>query len=198
MGHGREQGSEVARQAAGYRGPAVEPGGRGLDHRPGVLAPPGEGFEQHEPERVDVNGGVDRLAPHLLGRQIGGGARNRARCGGDRAVERAGDPEIGEAGFAAVVEQDVRGLDVAVDEAARVDVGQCGREPGAQAQDVGGGQGSFVEARGERGPVDQVGDEIGAAVRAGLGAAVVQRDQPGMAQRAQRLDLPVLLDPVPG
>jgi hypothetical protein len=83
-------------------------------------------------------------------------------------------PKSARRGLAAVVEQDVRGLHVAVDEAPFVDVGERRRQRPGQLADLAHGERPALHARRQGGAVDEVGDDVGAPVGAGLGAAVVQ------------------------
>ena len=76
----------------------------------------GQELVEDAAERVDVRLLVDRLAARLLGRDVVAGSHDRA---GDRHpvdVERMGDAEVGYLRAAVGVDQDVLGLDVAVDE----------------------------------------------------------------------------------
>ena len=80
---------------------------------------PGQQLVQDHPDRVEVGGVADRVALGLLGREVLGGAHDRA---GQRHVRgaRAGDPEVGDARAALLVEDHVVRLEVAVDDAAPV------------------------------------------------------------------------------
>ena len=80
----------------------------------------GEQLEGDEAEAVDVGALGERSAGPLLGRQVRGGGRQRATVGA--ASDPHGDPEVGEVRVAVVVDQDVRRLDVAVDDAVPVGV----------------------------------------------------------------------------
>ena len=81
---------------------------------------PGDALDQHQPEGVDVGLPVDRLAPGLLRRGVAGGAEHGAlRLGPGRLGQGPGEAEVGDAQAAVVAEQEVGGLDVAVDEAPR-------------------------------------------------------------------------------
>ena len=74
-------------------------------------------------ERVHVGLPVERLALGLLGGGVAGGAEHaRRRLGPGRLGEGAGQAEVGDAQPAVLAEQQVGGLDVAVDEAAAVGV----------------------------------------------------------------------------
>ena len=102
---------------------ALEPGERGV----GVgLAeerhPSGEALVEHEAERVQVGAAVEPLAADLLGRQVLGRAHHHVVAGQVVAgrVEALGDAEVGEQHPAVGRDQDVAGLDVAVDQAGAV------------------------------------------------------------------------------
>src|SRR5438067_545896 len=77
----------------------------------------GQQLEGDDRERVQVAGGARAVARRLLwsdiagGAEHGSGARERVEPGG------AGDAEVGDVDVAGAVEQEVSGLDVAVDDA---------------------------------------------------------------------------------
>ena len=76
-----------------------------------------------ETERVDVGLAVDVAALRRFGRRVTGGAEQHAvGLGPRRFGQGAGQAEVGDGGAALLVEADVGGLDVAVDEAAAVRV----------------------------------------------------------------------------
>ena len=84
----------------------------------------GDGLEEHAAERVDVGAGVDRALLELLGRGVVEGPDHASglRDLGLRA-EVLHQPEVGQRGVHGVadgLQQDVRGLDVAVDDAGLV------------------------------------------------------------------------------
>ena len=60
------------------------------------------------------------MAERLLGRDVVGRAQHAAVGGQALLVERAGDAEVRDLGRALLVDEDVLGLDVAVDDAAVV------------------------------------------------------------------------------
>ena len=98
-----------------------------LHRRPGERRLSGQHLVGHGPERVDVGPGIDRAFPHcLLGRHVLGGAEAQSRLGHPVAagvLDREGDPEVGHRGVA-VLEEDVLGLDVAMDHAEAVGVAE--------------------------------------------------------------------------
>ncbi len=113
---------------SGTTGFPRQPGDGGLDERPRELTAPREALQQHEAEGVHVAGGTDVGAARLLRAEVGGRAGRDAVRGQPFDPGGEGDPEVGQprtgpVGPGAVVdEQDVRGLDVAVHDAVRVDV----------------------------------------------------------------------------
>jgi len=119
-----DQGGEAVGQRRAESGEVrrvpVEAGERGVRVR---LAeerdPPGEAFVEHEPERVEIGAAVQSLATHLFRRQVLGGAHHDVVAGqvvAGRCGEALGDAEVGEQHPTIRCDQDVAGLDVAVDE----------------------------------------------------------------------------------
>ncbi len=82
-------------------------------------------------EGEDVARRADVLALGLLRGHVAGRADHDPRLGHTVAVHRPGDAEVDDAG-AVRGEEDVRRLEVTVDESRRVDLLEGGREPGAQ------------------------------------------------------------------
>ena len=109
----RAQPAEVGRVAlqAGQRGVGV-----GLAEE---RDPPGEALVEDQPERVEVGAAVELAAADLLGRQVLGRAHHHvvARQVLAGGVEALGDAEVGQQHAAVRGDEDVAGLDVAVDEA---------------------------------------------------------------------------------
>ena len=90
------------------------------------------------PERVQVAARVGLGALGLLGREVGGGAHDRADLGEvvlAGGVHRPGDAEVGDLHLAVGTDQDVGGLDVAVHDAAGVGAAERG---GNLVGDLGG------------------------------------------------------------
>ncbi len=97
--------------------------------------PAGEHFIEDCPQAEDVRsrGELSRAAGGLLGRHVGRRADRRPRLG-DRALplQQAGQAEIGQVRFTAGVEEDVGGLEIAMEHAALMGVmdgaGERGQE----------------------------------------------------------------------
>ena len=117
---------------------------------------PDERLEQHATEGVDVESLVERLGAELLGRHVGRGPEGGAGRGQTRLVgglADVDDPEVGEVDEVAGGQQDVRRLDVAVDDAGPVrrvervgDLLDDADGPFRWQRAVGGEQGSQVAA----------------------------------------------------
>ena len=132
---------------------------------------PGDHLVHHDAERVEVAARVGLGALGLLRREVRRRAHHRAGLGEvrlGRRVEGPGDAEVGDLHRAVRADEDVRRLDVAVDEPGGVGEAEGGgdlagdlgrllrREVAVGAQDVG-----------ERAPVDVLhGDEVGRGVLA--------------------------------
>ena len=96
---------------------------------------------------------IDRLAAGLLGRHVLGRPGHHARLGHRGVVHRAGQPEVGDLDpLDAVLQQDVRGLDVAMDQPLGVGRGQGAGGLAADAEDLG--------QLGGLAPVDQILDRL--------------------------------------
>jgi hypothetical protein len=90
-----------------------------LGHRGVAPEGPAAGQElvRHGAERVEVAGSGRPFAARLLGREVAGGAEHHPGLSERIESRGARDPEVGDLHPAAVVEQQVSGLDVAVDDA---------------------------------------------------------------------------------
>ena len=158
-----------------------EPGGAGEDG----LA--GQALVEHAAERVDVGAGVHRPALELLRREIGGRADGGPRPLRRSVVEPPRQPEVGEIDVLRAVEQDVRRLDVAVHETARVrgvercgDLRADGDRPGRLERAL------RSEQRAKVGAVHEPHREIDTAVDV---AGVVDRDDVRVLERHHELRL---------
>jgi hypothetical protein len=78
--------------------------------------------EQDDAERVDVTRRPGRLSRRLFRRDVGGGAEHRPGLGQGAGAGRACEPEVGDLRPSLLVEEDVGGLEIPVNEAARVEV----------------------------------------------------------------------------
>lgn len=81
----------------------------------------GQELVEQDAEGVDVAGGGDRIVEDLLRAGIGGGHRRVARhrgdgAGGEIGLEQLDDTEVEEPGGAVFRDQDVAGLEIAVDD----------------------------------------------------------------------------------
>ena len=85
---------------------------------------PREAVVQQRTQRVDVGAPVERASLRLLGRDVVARAQHPARVGQGRGVVDARDAEIGQLGVPIRRQEHVVRLDVAVDDAALVGVGQ--------------------------------------------------------------------------
>ena len=120
---------------------------------------------EHEPQRVDVGGALQALAARLLGGHVGERPHDVAGARQHVAVGHPRDPEVRELRDAAALlglvgADDVRGLDVAVDDAARVGVLERVAERHADAQHVAVRQLALAQELRERAPADELGDEV--------------------------------------
>jgi hypothetical protein len=131
-GHRRAGRGGVGRCPAGPHGLAGGvagfPGGLGASGR--RRPHPGQQFVQHHAERIDVRGRGQQLALQLLRRGVGGGQQARAgvlrqRCAAVRVVgcrQQPGDAEVQQPHLAIGRDQDVAGLEVAMDDQPRMRV----------------------------------------------------------------------------
>ena len=90
----------------------------GDDHGgvPTKRRPPGEGLEEHHAERIDVCAVIGFTAGHLLGCEVVRGAEQHADLRRPGFRQRARQTEIGDLHVTVGGDQDVLGLDVAVDD----------------------------------------------------------------------------------
>ena len=152
----------------------------------------GEAEERHHPERVHVAGGAGGRAGEQLGREVGQGSDGRVGRG-QVARLGEGDAEVGDPG-PPVAEEDVRRLDVAVDDPARVERVEAGGDVhddrdervGREQAELGGRQ-----AIGQRAVRAQVHDDERLGPSGRIAAAdVMDRDDVRMADRGEGSSLP--------
>ncbi len=175
----RDAGNQVARRGRRQREVrAHDLPGIGAEER--VL--PGHDAVQHAAQRVEVGAPIGCGAAQRFRRERGGGAAQHARLGPSDA---GGQPEIDQRdgrgiGSGIVADEDVRGLDVAVDEAASVQRAERVEQRVGDARDR--RRVRALQGRVDRAPRHEVHREPG-----GLGAA-------GAAVAVRRLDHAVLVD----
>ena len=99
----------------------------------------GEHPEEDHAERIDVARRHGRLSRGLFRRNVGGGTEQRS-CLGQRAraESAAGEAEVPELWPVLFVEEDVRRLEVAVDDASRVKVCKPGSKSARDSRSLGG------------------------------------------------------------
>ena len=121
---------------------------------------PGQHLEQHEPRRKDVGAAIHILTPHLLGRHVARRAHHHSRHRQRRGVvhrERAAARQTEVEELDAVRrEEHVRGLEVAVDDAAAVQRGERRENRQSDGGRVGHGERAVAETVGERFAVEQL------------------------------------------
>ena len=177
------RGAEVARQVAAQAAQRRQPHADAPRGRRGVRAAhrvdAAERLVEHEAERVEVRGRGRAAALGLLGRHVGERADDVAGRGQRVVAGDAGDAEVGQLGDDArrlgrLGDQDVAGLDVAVDDAARVRVRERVAQRDADQHDVAVGQRAVgAAARASVCAAHELGDQVdGVVVAAGL----VERD----------------------
>ncbi len=184
--HRDEQAAERGRQVRRDVRRAVQARDGGLEGVPRVLATRGDALQQHQPERVDVGRGPDRLSADLLRGEVRRGPDDHAGRGDVRGVGQDGDAEVRQVGASLGVEQDVARLDVAVHDAVAVHVGEGVRQCGTEGDHVTEAQRAAADAVGEGLALDELHHEVGAAA---LLADVVDRHQTGVVHPRERLYL---------
>ena len=170
----------------------VDAGGRGrlggymlVGHRDGGLTgergAAGQHLVQHHPQAVQVGALVGLVAAGLLGAEVGGGADHGTVFGQLlRVVPDPRHPEVGYLDRAVRRQQDVAGLDVAMDHPASMGHLQGGGHFGGDLGRPAGQEPALVlEYVPQRAPLDQLHDDVVGAV---LLPPVVDRHDVRMAQ----------------
>ena len=182
-------GGTLARTSDGIRD--AGPDSRAIADGGGAVALPrpdaGEHLVQDDAERVDVRRRGRRLAAGLFRAEVVDGPHGRPGQRQLRLGDRPGDAEVGDLHLAVAADEDVAGLDVAVDEPGGVGRGERARHGGPDAGDLARRQGAAALEDGrEVLPVDQLHDDV----RAGrVRAVVVDGHDVRVAQRRGRLGL---------
>ena len=104
----------------------------------------GQQLVEHDAQAEDIRTTIDPVAftPGLLGAHVGRCARQPAALAEVFILQ--GEPEVGHAGFARCVDQDVRGLDVPVDQPPGVGVMQCVGNGGNQLRRIPEGRANLI------------------------------------------------------
>ena len=140
-----------------------------LDDRAAVEgAPTGQALVEHRAHGVDVGALAHgaRLAARLLGRHVGRRAEEVAALGQvARHLHLARQAEVHQARVAALVDQDVGRLDVAVHQAVGVHVLQGAGDLAHPAHGLGGRHAALLDARRQGAALDQVHGEVHATAR---------------------------------
>ncbi len=144
-------------------------------------------LHQHDREGVEVGAAVERCARGLFRRGIAGRPHHRAGWfGPTRLGEGARETEVGHPHDPVLVEEQVRGLDVAVDDAARVRVLECARD---LAPDVGGLRRAQPGVGIEETAQAPTGEQLEHHERDVVLAPVVHRHHVGVVERRRHLGL---------
>ena len=142
-----------------------------------------EQLERHAADRVEVRPRADVLRHRLLGRHVGRRADRRARRGQEGARlhlrRRLGDAEVGDLHAPVRGDHQVLGLEVAVDDAVLLRVGEPGEQALEHAADL--RQGHLADVRAQRAALDVLHRDVRRAV---VLEVVVHGDDVRMAQRA--------------
>ena len=144
---------------------------------------PGQHLVQHHAEGVQVAAGVGRLAPGLLGREVGGGSHHcpgLGQAGGGPGTRHQGDAEVGDLHVPVGAQQHVLWFDIAVDDPRSVGEGQRS----SHLEGHGGGRFGVEGAaagndRRQAVPADVLHDD---EVAVPLASPVVDADDVGVAQ----------------
>ena len=163
-------------------------------------APPGEHLVEHRAEGKEVGARIHRLAAHLLGGHVADGAQHLTRvgiggagpCRREPAIDRSslfGQTEVEDLRAAIGRHEDVRGLQIAVHDAAGMGRRQTLRNLLRQIDGLADRKRARarLKALGQGLPFEQLRHEI---VHAALGSHVVHRQDVGMVQGRRRARFP--------
>ena len=159
-------GATVAGQPVREVGSTCQPCHRHLHRGPLERAPSAQALDEQDAQRVDVGGRADGFAGDLLGREVRRGAQHVTRARLVSRIDQPGDAEVGKMHPPVLGDEDVGGFDVAVDEAALVDVREGVGQGGAVARDPLRWQPAAAQLVGEGGALDQLGCSVSSSVPA--------------------------------
>ena len=144
-------------------------------------------------QRIDVGGGGDRLAANLLGTGVieRHGAQLGTRLGRGQSVEfgadELGDAEIQELRHSVRGDQDVAGLEIAMDHQVPVGILHRGADVAEQLEALGDGALVLLAVTIDANAFDVLHHQVGKAV--GRGSAIDQRGDVGMVKAGEHLAL---------
>ena len=118
----------------------------------------GEHLVEHEPDGVEVGAGVGRAVLDLLGREVGDGAEEGAGASGrGRRAHRAGEAEVGHLHVPLGRDEDVLGLDVAVQDVAAMGRAGALEDRGDEVERLARGEGALLLEEVAQGlPIDEL------------------------------------------
>src|SRR4030095_6246725 len=128
---------------------------------------------------IEVRALIRRLPFHLLGTHVLGRAELHAGAGQPRLGGGSGDAEVHDLDGAAAAEEDVARLDVAVDDAELVGVGEGSEDMPGDGDGFRFGEGTALDPLAEGLPLEELHDDVGTAV---LRAGVVDTYDAGVVQ----------------
>jgi hypothetical protein len=133
--------------------------GRGIPEKGGA---PGHDLVEGAAEGVEIRSGVGGVSPHRFGGEIGDGSADRRFV--SPIAHPSGEPEVHELGVARAVpveDEDVRRLDVAMDEAAGVEIREGVSDLGEDLEDARPVDLAPPEVPVEAFPLDELHREVG-------------------------------------
>ena len=157
----------------------------------GVGLVPGQGLPQQDAGGVDVGAGIGAAGLDLFGCQVGDGADEQAGGRGEVAgLDRPSETEVGDLDSTVVGEQDVLGLDVAVNEPSGVRRGQRDQHRLHQLERLVRRQRpALAQQVAQVAATDVLHDEVGEP-GAGVGALVIDGHDLGARKSRRRPRLP--------